>query len=311
MVYDCIPFFNELDILKLRLNILAPVVDKFIIEEATVTFSGQPKELCFEKNKEMFREFLPKIEYIVVDDSPKDISTHERDKYQKNALIKGLENAADEDVIILSDADEIPNPEVLKRIIAEFDPDKIYHLAQRMFYCYINMEEVSGNLLSITGDFPGVERRMWLGTKVFSIRNIPPKGIIDLREASTTASNAVRVANGGWHFGYMGSRQETDVSKRIGTKVVAAAHQEYNNQDTLAEVRDRLILGQDIFGRNAEFKRVEVDESYPEYLLKHIEEYRYLIMPPVGRGRKLYTSISMRVKRFCRKAVRKIKRAFK
>lgn len=311
MVYDCIPFFNELDILKLRLNILAPVVDKFIIEEATVTFSGQPKELCFEKNKEMFREFLPKIEYIVVDDSPKDISTHERDKYQKNALIKGLENAADEDVIILSDADEIPNPEVLKRIIAEFDPDKIYHLAQRMFYCYINMEEVSGNLLSITGDFPGVERRMWLGTKVFSIKNIPPKGIIDLREASTTASNAVRVANGGWHFGYMGSRQETDVSKRIGTKVVAAAHQEYNNQDTLAEVRDRLILGQDIFGRNAEFKRVEVDESYPEYLLKHIEEYRYLIMPPVGRGRKLYTRISMRVKRFCRKAVRKIKRAFK
>lgn len=311
MVYDCIPFFNELDILKLRLNILAPVVDKFIIEEATVTFSGQPKELCFEKNKEMFREFLPKIEYIVVDDSPKDISTHERDKYQKNALIKGLENAADEDVIILSDADEIPNPEVLKKIIAEFDSDKIYHLAQRMFYCYINMEEVSGNLLSITGDFPGVERRMWLGTKVFSRKNIPQKGIIDLREASTTASNAVRVANGGWHFGYMGSRQETDVSKRIGTKVVAAAHQEYNNQDTLAEVRDRLILGQDIFGRNAEFKRVEVDESYPEYLLKHIEEYRYLIMPPVGRGRKLYTSISMKVKRFCRKALRKIKRGAK
>ena len=51
MVYDCIPFFNELDILKLRLNILNPLVDKFIIEEATVTFSGEPKELCFQKNK--------------------------------------------------------------------------------------------------------------------------------------------------------------------------------------------------------------------------------------------------------------------
>ena len=64
MIYDCIPFFNELDILNLRLHILDPIVDKFIIEEATVTFSGQPKELCFEKNKDMFREFLPKIEYI-------------------------------------------------------------------------------------------------------------------------------------------------------------------------------------------------------------------------------------------------------
>lgn len=166
MVYDCIPFFNELDILKLRLNILNPIVDRFIIEEATVTFSGEPKELCFEKNKEMFKEFLPKIEYIVVDNSPLDVTTHVRDNFQKNALERGLKGASDEDVIILSDVDEIPNPKVLKKIIAEFDPDRIYHLAQRMFYCFINMEEVSGKLLSITGEFPGVERKMWLGTKI-------------------------------------------------------------------------------------------------------------------------------------------------
>lgn len=311
MVYDCIPFFNELDILKLRLHILDPIVDRFIIEEATVTFSGEPKELCFEKNRAMFQEFLPKITYLVVDDSPKEVSTHERDKFQKNALIKGLSQASDEDVIILSDVDEIPNPKVLEKIIAEFDPDKIYHLAQRMFYCFINMEEVSGKLLSITGEFPGVERKMWLGTKVFGRKNIPAEGIIELREASTTAPNAVRVEEGGWHFGYMGSRQETDVAKRIGTKVVAAAHQEYNNRDTLAEARDKLILGQDIFGRDARFKQVEVDDSYPEYLLNHIEEYRYLIMPPVSKSKQIYTRLSMKVKRFMRKAVRKIKRILK
>lgn len=311
MVYDCIPFFNELDILKLRLHILNPIVDWFVIEESTVTFSGQPKELCFEKNKEMFQEFLPKIKYIVVDDSPAELSTHERDKYQKNALIKGLKDAGDEDILILSDVDEIPNPKVLKQVIEKFEPDNIYHLAQRMFYCYLNMEEVSGNLLSITGEFPGVERRMWLGTKVFAKRNIPKEGIIDLREASTTAPNAVRVEEGGWHFGYMGSRKETDVSRRIGTKVVAAAHQEYNNQDTLAEARDRLILGQDIFGRKAKFERVEIDNSYPEYLLEHLEEYRYLILPPVSRARRIFTGISMKIKRFVRKAARKIKRVFK
>ena len=204
---------------------------------------------------------------------------------------------------------------VLEQLQSQRDVAKENHVYRRLwqtpyrrFYCYINMEEMSGNLLSITGDFPGVERRMWLGTKVFSKKSIPEKGIIEMREASTSASNAVRVAEGGWHFGYMGSRQETDVSKRIGTKVVAAAHQEYNNRDTLAEVRDRLILGQDIFGRNARFERVEVDESYPEYLLEHVEEYRYLIMPPVSSVRKIYTKILMRVKRFCRKAVRKVKR---
>ncbi len=308
MVYDCIPFFNELDILKLRLHILDPIVDRFVIEEATVTFSGEPKELCFEKNKAMFLDFLPKIQYIVVDDSPKDVSTHVRDKFQKNALIKGLAEAGSEDVIILSDVDEIPNPVVLKDIIDNFNPDKIYHLAQRMFYCFLNMEEVSGSLLSITGEFPEVERKMWLGTKVFSKRSIPKSGIIDLREASVTSRMAVRVKDGGWHFGYMGSRQEKNVSRRIGTKVVAAAHQEYNDQDMLAEAKDRLILGQDIFGRKARFERVEVDESFPEYLREHLEEYDYLIMPPVGRRKQVYTQISMKVRRFGRKAVRKVRR---
>lgn len=311
MVYDCIPFFNELDILKLRLGVLNPVVDKFIIEEATVTFSGEPKELCFEKNKELFREYLPKIEYIVVDNSPTEAATHERDKFQKNALAKGLKDTTENDIILLSDVDEIPNPEILRQIIRGFDPDKVYHLAQRMFYCFLNMEEVSGNLLSITGEFPGVERKLWLGTKVFSKRSIPEKGIIELREASTTAANAVRVANGGWHFGYMGSSGEKDVAKRIGTKVVAAAHQEYNDSVLLAEAADRLLLGQDLFGRDARFQWVEVDDSYPEYLLSHRQEYEYLIMPPVSKSKLLWTKYSMKGKRIARKVVKKAKRLFK
>lgn len=308
MVYDCIPFFNELDILNLRLHILDPYVDKFIIEEATVTFSGEAKELCFEKNKEMFQEFLPKIEYIVVDNSPVDTTTHLRDKFQKNALKKGLVNAGDDDMIILSDVDEIPNPKVIQELKEHFDPNKVYHLAQRMFYCFINMEEVSGNLLSITGEFPGVERKMWLGTKIFAKRSIPQDGIIQLREASVTAPNAVRVSNGGWHFGYMGSLHEANVSKRIGEKVVAAAHQEYNKQDILAEAKYRLMLGEDMFGRNARFERVEVDESYPEYLLQHREDYEYLIMPSISEAQKTWIRISMKIKRFFRRACRKLRR---
>ena len=308
MVIDCIPFFNELDILKLRLHILDPLVDRFVIEEATHTFSGLPKDLCFEKNREMFEEFLPKITYLVVDNSPKEISTHERDKFQKNALAKALTDASDEDVLILSDVDEIPNPAVSQELVKRFDPDKIYHLAQRNFYCYLNMEEISGNLLSITGEFPGVERRMWLGTKVFAKKNIPESGIIDLREISPEDPRSVRVADGGWHFGYMGSCHETDVSRRVGTKVVAAAHQEYNTEDVLAEVKDRLILGEDIFGRNAVFQWAVVDESYPQYLLEHKSEYDYLIMPPISRGKKAFVKIWMLIKRFCRKVRRRIRR---
>lgn len=308
MVIDCVPFFNELDILKLRLHILDPLVDRFVIEEATHTFSGLPKELCFEKNKEMFREFLPKITYLVVDNSPEGITTHERDKFQKNALERALTDAAEDDVLILSDVDEIPNPEVLRKIIEAFDPGKIYHLAQRNFYCYLNMEEVSGNLLSITGEFPGVMRRMWLGTKVFAKRNIPETGIIDLREISPEDPRSVRVADGGWHFGYMGSCHETDVSKRVGEKVIAAAHQEYNKEDILVEVKDRLVLGEDIFGRNARFEWTVIDESYPEYLRDHRSEYDYLIMPPISEGRKIWIKLWMPVKRFFRKVRRKLRR---
>lgn len=310
MIYDCIPFFNELDILKLRLHTLSPYVDRFIIEEATVTFSGEPKELCFEKNKDLFADFLPKIDYIIVDDSPKSATTHERDKYQKNNLLKGLKNLSENDIIIFSDVDEIPDPAALQKIIAGFDPDKIYHLAQRMFYCYLNMEEISGRLLSITGEFTDVEKKQWLGTKIFSAQNIPAGGIVDIRETDPSSKNSIRVSDGGWHFGYMGGRGEKDVSRRIGVKVQAAAHQEYNSRDFLAEAQDKLILGQDIFGREAQFIRVEIDDSFPPYLRENQEEFAHLIMPYIGKGKTGFTKVTMKIKRFIRKAVRKSGRVY-
>lgn len=154
MVFDCIPFFNELDILKLRMQIMAPYVDFFVIEEATVTFSGEPKRMIFAENRHLFAAFEGKIRYVAVEDSPLEgVTTHERDKYQKNQLIRALSDAKPEDIIIFSDVDEIPNPETLAKLMERFASGKIYHLAQRMFYCFLNMEEVSGNLLSITGEF--------------------------------------------------------------------------------------------------------------------------------------------------------------
>ena len=204
MIYDCIPFFNEVDILKLRLHILDPYVDRFVIEEATTTFSGEPKELCFEKNKEQFREFLPKIDYIVVDEDRDFRITHERDYFQKNHLIQGLNDAADTDIILFGDCDEIPNPEALKKILDSFDPEKVYHLAQNNYYVFLNNLETAGKLLSITGEFPDIPagQRKWLGTKVCSLRSIPEEGIVRLRDlVPVTDPRSVRVADGGWHFG--------------------------------------------------------------------------------------------------------------
>ncbi|MCR5503124.1 MAG: glycosyl transferase GT17 family protein [Lachnospiraceae bacterium] len=312
MVYDCIPFFNELDILNLRLHILDPYVDRFVIEEATVTFSGEKKELVFEKNREMFAEFLPKITHIVVDDTPADAAdTYVRDYYQKNRLIEGLKDASEEDVILFGDADEIPDPKTLQKLIGGFDREKVYHLAQRNFYVYLNNEEKSGKLLSITGEFPDIpeEKRLWLGTKVCSVKNIPEEGIVRLRDlVPVTDERSVRVENGGWHFGYMGGHGEKDPSIRIGVKTKAAAHQDYNEKEVLKETMDHLYLGRDIFGRDASFMRVDVDETYPEYLLEHKEEFAHLILPEISVWKKLRSRMNLTAGRFFRKVKRRLTR---
>ena len=284
MVYDCIPFFNELDILKLRMQIMAPYVDFFVIEEASVTFSGEAKPMIFAGNRQLFAEFEDKIRYVAVEDSPMEgVTTHERDKYQKNQLIRAMGDCRPEDIIIFSDVDEIPKPETLVHVIEHFEAGKIYHLAQRMFYCFLNMEEVSGNLLSITGEFPNVEKRQWLGTKICSFADIPEEGIVFLREVPPTDKRSVRVPEGGWHFGYMGGDGERDVAKRIVEKVQAAAHSEYNSKRYLNEAVDRLLCGEDIFDRDAKFVRVQIDESFPAYLRAHREEYDFLIAPEIGK----------------------------
>lgn len=303
MIYDCIPFFNELDILKLRMQILSPYVDKFVLEESTVTFSGEPKEMIFAKNRDMFREFEDKILYVAVDNSPMSgVTTHERDKFQKNQLIRAMTEAKPDDIVIFSDVDEIPNPKVLQKIVQNFDQEKIYHLAQRMFYCFLNMEEVSGNLLSITGEFQGVDRKQWLGTKICCFKNLPKEGIVFLREVSPKDPRSVRVPDGGWHFGYMGGDGERDVAKRIGIKVQAAAHQEYNKSRYLNEAVDRLLCGEDIFDRNAKFIRVPINDSYPEYLREHQEEYAFLIAPEIGQAGIAWKKMKLACKACLRKA---------
>lgn len=302
MIYDCIPFFNELDILKLRMQIMAPYVDRFVLEESTVTFSGEPKEMIFAKHRDMFAAFADKIVYVAVDDSPLEgVTTHERDKFQKNRLIRGMADAKPDDIVIFSDVDEIPNPKALEEILRHFDPNKVYHLAQRMFYCFLNIEEVSGNLLSITGEFPGVEQKQWLGSKVCSFAGLPPEGIVYLREVAPEDPRSVRVADGGWHFGYMGGDGERDVAKRIGVKVQAAAHQEYNKASYLNEAVDRLLCGEDIFGRNARFIRVPIDESYPAYLREHREEYDFLIAPEVSGAGILWKKTKLAAKKWLRR----------
>lgn len=316
MVYDCFQFFNELDILKIRLNVLSPVVDKFVISEATETFSGLKKPLYYEENKEMFAEFADKIIHVVVEDTPEG-DTHYRDTFQKNAVTRGLEGCTDDDIIIFSDLDEIPNPDKIREILNDFQDDKIYHFAQRLFYCYLNMEEVSGSLLSYAGEFEGVAHKKWIGTKMLSYKLLREQNLLlgDLRFPERKEIG-IRVDDGGWHFGYMGGHGEKDIKKRVQEKVISAAHQEYNSKHVLSKVTDQIKDGKDIFGRNAKFVRCEIDDSFPRYIRDHQKELDFLIMheeKPIPRtARKIKVAIKntgynilVGIKRIGKKILRK------
>lgn len=278
MIYDCFQFFNEIDILKLRLNVLGDIVDKFVISESTVTFSGNPKPLYFEENKDKFKEFEDKIIHIIVEDTPMDCDAFRRDSHQKCAVMRGLKDAANDDIVIFSDVDEIPNPDTLKQLVTTVEDGKIYALAQRNFYCYLNLEEVTGSLLSVTNEFPGItgDERKWLGTKICKKSLLDKYTTEQLRDREQQ-DIMVRVNNGGWHFSYMGGDHVMDVSDRVSHKVISAAHQEVNNTKLLREAVDKINDGRDMFDRDARFVIVPIDNSYPQYLREHIEEYDYLV----------------------------------
>lgn len=111
MLVDAFTFYNELDILELRLCVLDAHVDRFIIVESELTHAGGPKELFFEKNKQRYAQWLDKITHIIVrvEDMPIDKNPWSREKYQRDCILQGLKSVPDDAIVMLSDVDEIPD----------------------------------------------------------------------------------------------------------------------------------------------------------------------------------------------------------
>lgn len=284
MIYDCFQFFNELDILKLRLGVMSPVADRFVLSEATVTFSGDDKKLFFNEHKKDYEPYLDRINHVIVRDTPMDCNAFTRDSHQKCAVARGLTDAGDDDIVIFSDVDEIPNPEAVKRVLENFDPTRIYALAQRNFYVYIDMEEKSGNLLSVTGEFDGFTGadRRWLGTKICSYGMLKRFTMEQLRDKEQK-DIMIRIPDGGWHFSYMGGEKRSSAASRARYKIRSAAHQEYNKRRILWNVGKNIKNHSDILGRECDFRIVPIDNTYPEYLIEHLKEYKHLIYPSERR----------------------------
>ena len=114
-IIDSFIFYNELAMLEYRLHLLYPIVDHFVLVESTKTFMGTPKELFFQLNRQRFERFLDKILHVVVDDMPESENPWVREEHQRNAIDRGLQSLSLEptDLVMVSDVDEIPNPQKL------------------------------------------------------------------------------------------------------------------------------------------------------------------------------------------------------
>lgn len=278
-IYDCFPFFNELDLLEIRLNYLDPVVDYFVICEANVTFSGKAKKLFYNKNKDLFRKFQHKIIHVIVNDTPPEligVDPFRTDQHQRNSVIKGLSNCADEDIIITSDLDEFPNINKIKNIKEFYEPDILFHFAQGMYYYYFNLKEISGKLLSHSGEFDGIENKKWLGTKLCNYGFLKKYGVDKLRHPDMREPGR-RIDDGGWHFTYVGSHKETTASQRVMLKIECAAHQEFNNSFYKLRVKENINNHKDVFFRDSQFEIVELDDNFPAYIVNNKEKFKHLI----------------------------------
>jgi beta-1,4-mannosyl-glycoprotein beta-1,4-N-acetylglucosaminyltransferase len=277
-IYDVFTFFNELDLLELRLEVLDSVVDKFVLIECVETFSGKPKPLYYEENKERFKKYHHKIIHHITYDPPKsyedlrqrtlDSNSDElmkqiciqalttsnvppgelhwlKEFYQKENIRRALVGLEDDDLCFITDLDEIWNPE-LKYEIEDY---KIYKLVQLAYSLYINNRS----------------SEPWAGTLLTKYKNIKNACLNHLRTPSKTEYEYIQ--NGGWHFTFMGGTDQ------IKLKLESYGHQEYNNDSIKNSIETNLQNNRDVLGRS-HFSFWLDESQLPEHVIKNKHKYK-------------------------------------
>lgn len=255
-IIDCFIFYNELELLTYRLNILNNIVDYFVIVESTHTFTGKEKALIFNENKHLFEKFKDKIIHIIVEDFPYKYPNINFDNdeqwrnetHQRNNISTGLKRISlnDQDLIIISDLDEIPDPVTLYKCKTNEIHVDIHTLEQDFYYYNLN----------------SLIRSKWQLCKIISYKKYKQLDIKcnDIRHYDTS-----RIIQGGWHLSYFGN------SEFIKNKIINFSHQELNieNFTNITNIEERVKNGADLFNRSWSVihKIAITDNNYlpPEY----------------------------------------------
>ena len=262
-IIDCFIFYNELDLLTYRLNLLNNIVDYFIIVESKHTFVGKEKNLFFNENKHLFENFNNKIIHIIVDDFPyKQANLNigyydvwQNEIFQRNSISRGINcinDLSDSDVIIISDLDEIPDPHTLNKIKKNDILIDINVLEMDLYYYNLNTK-LNGK---------------WLYCKIISYEKYKELNI-NCNDIRNTQCGII--SNGGWHLSYFGDKLF------IQNKIQNFSHQEFNNSNytDLEKIEERVKNSSDLYDRNFNFEKIKIEDNkylpidYHKYLNKY------------------------------------------
>ena len=259
-IIDGFTFYNELKMLSFRLEELYNIVDHFIIVEATKTFAGNDKELYFQNNKNKYAKYLDKIIHIIVDDMPCTSNAWDNEHHQRRGINTGINqlNLEDDDIIIISDCDEIPDSDTLLKI-KERGLDDLYRLEMDMYYYNLLTKGTKWYKASILPYF------------MYKLNNCDPQKI----RISPFSKNNLTMRKGGWHFSFFGN------TEFIKNKIKNFSHQEYNQPKFLDDkINTQIKNFDDVFFRNNAithaFHKVELIDN--NYLPKN---YKLLLTPPI------------------------------
>ena len=264
-IYDCFSYWDEDLLLDLRLNILNDFVDYFVIVEGNKTWQNNFKKLQFDSNK--FPKFKDKIIYVPVEDLPNGENPYLRENFQRNCITRGLKNADKDDLIIISDLDEIPNP----KGILKFQPKLKYAAFQQMHFYY------KFNLTNKTRPF-------WYGSRISVnkflkspqwLRNLKFKKRPFWRIDKFRLNNIID--NGGWHFCNLKTPEKLlhKYKNLCETNDPVVFKEKIDKKFLNVEsIEKKIISGLDIIGRNDYYAKVPIDQKFPEYLIKNLSVYK-------------------------------------
>ena len=255
-IFDCFIFNHEIELLEIRLNILNDYVDKFVITEGDMTFSGLPKESHFLNNKERFAKWEDKIILNQIN-IPECESPWHREIYSRNAMIN-LDIFNDDDLIVMSDGDEIPNPEILEQASEWVSDDTHFTFEQSCYAYWMN------NLYS----------DKWFGTRAATYKYVNNTTVDDIREGTEDESkiSGSIITNGGWHFTYLGNEDH------IRQKINSFCDRHFDVPEVTENISKNLEDGNDVLNRtHISYRKVDLDDSFPQYIIDNQEKYLHLI----------------------------------